>query len=188
MSVERDKSQLNEKLWRAAKYESSDTVLRLIQEGAEVSSKDRYGDTGLHFSAYRGDESVMRTFLEHGIDINIRGASQKTALMDATWGHYSCVQILLERGANLDLKDKSGETALMKAAKYDFPDNVGKLLAGGADAELKDNEGVTAECRAKLRKNHDVTKMFEVWTHKDTLNQEMITAAEKGKQDFWLDS
>ena len=35
-----------------------------LGEGAEVTYRDSYGDTGLHIGAYKGHNSVLKTFLK----------------------------------------------------------------------------------------------------------------------------
>ena len=57
------------------------------------------GNTGLHIGAMKGHKSVVKTFIEAGIDINIRdGAESKwTALIKAAhWDEMSCLKILLD--------------------------------------------------------------------------------------------
>ena len=44
-------------------------VSRALGEGAEITCRDRGGDTGLHIGARRGHDSMVKTFLENGIDV-----------------------------------------------------------------------------------------------------------------------
>ena len=71
----------------------------------------------LHRGAILGHDNVVRTFLEAGIDVNIRnGAGTKwTALINAAaWDKISCLRILLDGGADPDIKDEmNSRTALM---------------------------------------------------------------------------
>ena len=60
-------------LLSTAKLGENDSVARLLDEGVEITSKDRYGNTGLHLIAARGHDTVVKTFLNKGIDVNIRG-------------------------------------------------------------------------------------------------------------------
>ena len=116
---------LNQKLIQAAKSSDHEGVSRALEEGADITFRVGYGDTdtfcygdtGLHIGAMYGHDSVVKTFLEAGIDINIRdGASSKwTALINAAaWDKISCLKILLDNGAGPDIKDETkGQTALM---------------------------------------------------------------------------
>ena len=54
-----------------------------LEKGAEITSKDSYGDTGLHKSAQYGHQSMVLTVLNRGLDPNIRGNNKWTALMNA---------------------------------------------------------------------------------------------------------
>ena len=77
----------------------------------------RYGDTALHIAANRGHESVARTMISQGIDVNIRGWGNRTTLMFAAWaGQRKVAKLLVRRGAGLNLQDGTGWTALMRAA------------------------------------------------------------------------
>ncbi len=110
-------NQANKKLISASQSGDNLGVEVALEEGAEITSKDSYGNTGLHLSAYYGHQSVVLTLLTRGLDPNIRDDWQETALMRAArMGQLPCVQTLLEHGALIDLKDKWGDTALMFAA------------------------------------------------------------------------
>ena len=116
----RRRQELNEELIEAARSGNAERVTRALEEGAEITSTDSVGDTGLHLSAWMGHDSVTRMFLERGINVNIRGWKQVTALIKAAeLGKITSLTILLDNNADPDLKDDTGETALMKAAARD---------------------------------------------------------------------
>ena len=141
----------NKKFIDAATEGDNDSINRLLDEGAEISSK-KYGDTGLHISAMWGHQSVMLTLLTRGLDVNIRGEFERTALMEAAnWGKTTCVQTLMDHGALTDLQDYRGYTALMFAVQSTLsnPDIVGELLVRQADVHIvnpniRDDEQRTA--------------------------------------------
>ena len=54
---------LNKQLLEAAESGDHERVLRLLGEGAEISSRHSNGDTGLHISAVKGHDKVMKTFV-----------------------------------------------------------------------------------------------------------------------------
>ena len=60
-----------------------DTITRLLQVGVSVTSKDGDGDTGLHLSAREGHDDIVKLFLDHEADVNIRGCNNSTPLMQA---------------------------------------------------------------------------------------------------------
>ena len=75
----------------------------------------------------------LLTLLTRGLDPNIRGWGQWTALMwVALRGDLPCVMTLLEHGALTDIQDEDGDTALMKAALGRHLPCVQTLLKHGA--------------------------------------------------------
>ncbi len=51
----------------------NDSVTRILEEGAEITSKDYRDDMGIHLAAGEDHHLVLNTFLEKGIDLNIQG-------------------------------------------------------------------------------------------------------------------
>ena len=137
------REELNEKLLQAAESGDHEGVSRALGEGAEITCRDRNGDTGLHLGAYKGHDNVVKTFIEAGIFINLRdeGDTKWTALMNAVfYDEISCLQILLDNGADPNIKDEEkGQTALMLATEKNMPDIVAELLKKGADDKIQNN-------------------------------------------------
>lgn len=42
----------------------------LLGRGADIMAKDKFGHTALHFAVSSGNNSVVRTLLDHGVDLN----------------------------------------------------------------------------------------------------------------------
>ena len=84
----------------------------------------------LHREAILGHDNVVRTFLETGIDVNIRdgAGTKRTALINAAaWDKISCLRILLDGGADPDIKDEmNSRTASINAARHNYSDIVGE--------------------------------------------------------------
>ena len=177
--------ELNEKMIEAAGSGDHEGVSRALEEGAEITCKDWAGRTGLHIGARMGHDSVMKTFLKNGIDVNIRDEGSKgwTALINAAnYGKISCLKILLDNDADPDIKgEKDGMTALMYAAQKDKPDIVAELIMKGADDKILNNEQKSALQLAWEENSEDVVKLLEAWGDQETLNKEMLTAASKGR-------
>ena len=115
-----------------------ETVASLLQQGVSVLSKQRNGHTRLHKSAQEGHDAIVKLFLDHEADVNIRGWSNRTPLIQASArGHLSIVRLLISRGADLELSDATGTTALIYASRRDYPDIVSELLSRGAQEDVK---------------------------------------------------
>ena len=75
---------------------------------------------------------MCKILLEAGADVNARGESGYTALMDASGkGHTGVVRILVEAFADVDAYDKNRLTALMLAAMMGHTDVVNFLSMPG---------------------------------------------------------
>ena len=62
----------------------------------------------------------------------------------AEGGHAQLVDLLLQRGADVNHQDETGITAMMRAANYNQPAVVLRLLRAGADLTLRSFDGETA--------------------------------------------
>ena len=172
-----NRDKLNEKMLSAAESGDNPGMEAALEDGAEITSTDEDGDTGLHLSVQAGHQSVVLTLLTRGLDPNIRagaGRSRMTALMWAAGrGHLTCAQTLIQHGALTDLQDVGGYTALMRAAKYNYPDIAGELLARQADVNIVNENGKTALQLAEEKNNQDVVRILKAADKKNTLNKEV---------------
>ena len=89
---------LNNNLLAASVSGDVETVNKLLRMGASVLSEDVYGSTGLHKSAGHGHDVIVKCYLDHEVDINIRGGEDCTPLIFAAWfGHLSIARLLTDR-------------------------------------------------------------------------------------------
>lgn len=64
--------------------------------------KSESGHTGLYLASTNGHESIVRTLIAHGADVNVMGGRYIYPLHAAVFaGHTSIVQILLDEGAHV---------------------------------------------------------------------------------------
>eukprot|EP00403_Amphidinium_massartii_P043443 CAMPEP_0178444764 /NCGR_PEP_ID=MMETSP0689_2-20121128/39729_1 /TAXON_ID=160604 /ORGANISM="Amphidinium massartii, Strain CS-259" /LENGTH=190 /DNA_ID=CAMNT_0020069113 /DNA_START=50 /DNA_END=622 /DNA_ORIENTATION=+ len=87
-------------------------VLKLIKDGADIDTQDKYGWTALRY-AVRGDRYVVaEALIDAGADLNKPSSSGRTPLMSAAAnGLDDMVRLLVKSGADLALKNKDGMTA-----------------------------------------------------------------------------
>ena len=107
-------------LHHAARMNSEEVLILLLDHGAEVDAKHTHGGTALHFAAERtaddegltplhlatkkNHENIVRKLLDAGADVNGRSKDGGTALGFAfEKGHGGIAQLLLQHGAERQL-------------------------------------------------------------------------------------
>lgn len=140
------KEQLNNQLFEAARAGDAALVASLLDKGADVNAKFRYGTTALFKAAERGHANVVKLLLDRGADATIQDTYYSATAM--TWalnkGHAEVVKLLLDKLPNtanevLLTGTRSGNAALVKAAlaKTISPENLTAALMTASDGEPK---------------------------------------------------
>jgi hypothetical protein len=124
--------ELDDQLWEAARKGDVATVKTLLDKGANVNARFRYGTTTLFKASERGHTEVVKLLLERGADVSVKDTFYGATAM--TWAlenkHIEVVRALLEKSAeNVDevllTGAREGNVALVRVA----------LDRGGAKAE-----------------------------------------------------
>jgi ankyrin repeat protein len=93
------KQELNNQLWEAARKGDAAAVAALLDKGADVNAKYRYGMTALFKAAERGNTDVVKVLLARGADATVKdtfyGATAMTWALDHN--HDEIVRALLEK-------------------------------------------------------------------------------------------
>lgn len=119
-----------------------DVVQILVEGGARVNLRNRWGDTALMVGALNGRDKIVRYLRSKGGDVNSSGW---TALhYAAVNGHADIAKYLMDQGANPLASSPNGVTPLMMAARENKTDVVKVLLEYGADIAQKNDKGETA--------------------------------------------
>jgi Ankyrin repeats (3 copies)/Domain of unknown function (DUF3471) len=96
------KQELNDQLWEAARKGDAAAVTALLDKGADVNAKFRYGTTALFKAAERGNTEVVKVLLARGADVAVKdtfyGATAMTWALDQQ--HVEVVRALLEKNAS----------------------------------------------------------------------------------------
>ena len=117
------KQALNDQLFEAVRKGDAAAVTALLDKGADVNAKFRYGQTALFKAAERGHTAVVKVLLDRGADVTVQDTFYKATAM--TWaldnGHAEVVRLLFEKGAGsvdevLMSGVRSGNESLVKVA------------------------------------------------------------------------
>lgn len=98
-TVAQTNQSLNDQLWEAARTGDAAAVTALLDKGAEVNARFRYGTTALFKAAERGNTAVVKILLSRGADANVKDTFYGATAM--TWAlsnkHVEVVRALLEK-------------------------------------------------------------------------------------------
>jgi ankyrin repeat protein len=97
--AQNSKQELNDQLWEATRKGDVAAVTALLDKGADVNARFRYGTTALFKAAERGHISVVKVLLERGADASVKDTFYRATAM--TWAlsnkHVEVVRALLEK-------------------------------------------------------------------------------------------
>lgn len=136
------KQAINDQLYEAARKGDAAEVKALLDRGADVNARFRYGATALFKAAEKGNTEVVKLLLERGADATVKdtfyGATAMTWALDK--GHVETVRALLVKDA-ASVDDvllggaREGNAAMLRVA----------LDRGGAKPETLTAALLTAE-------------------------------------------
>ena len=110
-------------------------VSALLASRADPETADANGVRAIHYAAGEPDPALLRTLIVAGADINAKGRSGKTPVMEAArLGMVQNVKILVDAGADLDVCDDLDRNVVMfgAMAKQSSLDIVKHLHEKGA--------------------------------------------------------
>lgn len=117
------KQALNDQMFEAVRKGDAAAVTALLDKGADVNAKFRYGQTALFKAAERGHTAVVKVLLDRGADVTVKDTFYQATAM--TWaidgGHVEVVRLLFEKNAGsvddvLMSGVRSSNEALVKVA------------------------------------------------------------------------
>ncbi len=125
---DRDRSDLNSALMRAAANGKVNSVVMLIEKGADPNYRDEHQTTALIRASERGHLEVASALIQRKADINATDEKGLTPLMVSTMmGNENIVKLLLRNGADTERRDKEGDSALIIACARGYLE-ISKLL------------------------------------------------------------
>ncbi|HZI86773.1 MAG TPA: ankyrin repeat domain-containing protein [Pyrinomonadaceae bacterium] len=91
--------QLNDEMWEAVRQGNVVLVTSLLDKGADVNAKFRYGTTALFKAAERGHTEVVKLLIARGADVTVKDTFYGATAM--TWAlnhnHTEVIKALLEK-------------------------------------------------------------------------------------------
>lgn len=87
----------------------------LIGHGADVNTKREDGATPLHKAAKSGNRQVAKALLDSGAGLNVRKNGATPLQIASRNGHWAVVELLIARGADVNARDSNNETPLSAA-------------------------------------------------------------------------
>lgn len=112
----------------------------LIDAGADVTYKDREGNTILSIAAELGNAKAVNLLINRGAEINSRNEEGYTPLsLAAKNGHLEIVKALVKEGAPIDQVNNNGDTPLSLGVLKNRLEVVDFLIEKGADIDHENN-------------------------------------------------
>ena len=117
------KQALNDQLFEAVRKGDAAAVTALLDKGADVNARFRYGQTALFKAAERGHAAVAKVLIDRGVDVTVKDTFYGSTAM--SWaidgGHTEVVRLLVEKSPGsvddvLTAGARSGNEAMLKIA------------------------------------------------------------------------
>jgi ankyrin repeat protein/truncated hemoglobin YjbI len=123
-------------------------VTVLLNYGASLDDRGRYGLTALHYAVRGGKIPLIKLLLERGAQVNALDESGLTPLLHLSKTRSKSdpvpvMELLAASGADVDARDENQGTLLMYFARHGKAEPVQWLLAHGADPTARNKSGKT---------------------------------------------
>lgn len=132
----------------SARGEKPEGIYKLVEEGADINSKDSNRWTILMLAAYQNDTELVEYLISKGADVNAHNSYGKTALMllaeQKDTDNRALAKMLILNQADIDLRDEGGRSAFMFAVGEGNYRMAEFLLLNGASVNVKDISGDNA--------------------------------------------
>jgi ankyrin repeat protein/truncated hemoglobin YjbI len=131
-------------------------VMVLLDYGANVEDRGRFGLTALHYAVRGGKLPLIKLLLERGAKADALDENGLTPLLHLSKTRSKAdpipvMELLAASGADVDARDENQGTLLMYFARRGNANAVQWLLAHGADRNARNKSGKTA---AEIGRTH----------------------------------
>ena len=138
------------KEFKGDKEKYIDVINYLIENGANVNSKDIMGRTPLMRAAQYGFPEALSLLLKNGAEINHKAQDESTALHYAVSSkNLEAIKILIANKADINAKDELGFTPLYYAIQEGNKEIAEELLKNKASLSINGDNGDTLAKKAE---------------------------------------
>jgi hypothetical protein len=129
---------LDRALLESAESGDIESVLKLLDSGANVNAAINGDGSPLIVAASEGHKAVVQLLLDRGADPNLGVEGDGSALIAAAReGHLEIITLLLDRGANMNLVVPGDENPLIQASAEGELEAVKLLVSRGANVNAR---------------------------------------------------
>lgn len=128
----------------AIKNHSTAAILEIIEQGFDVNSRFKNGQTPLVYAIQQKSNDAIDKLLDAGADPNTIYKNNSPLYMATLNNNEDLVQKLISAGADLDYLNAKGVTAVCRAAKSGYTGVVHQLVKAGANVNIQFSDGSTA--------------------------------------------
>ncbi|KQU20691.1 hypothetical protein ASG65_05150 [Bacillus sp. Leaf13] len=153
----KEREGVNEQLIQAAERKETETISRLIEEGADINTQDSEGRTATMIATYNNDVETAKILITAGADVNIQDDMKNNPFLYAgAEGYLEILKLTINAGADPTITNRYGGTALIPASEHGYV-NVIKELLTNTDIDINhvNNLGWTALLEAIILSNGD---------------------------------
>jgi ankyrin repeat protein len=147
-------------LHHAAAFGTAQTMMLLLDSGANSNAKNSLGSTPLHWAITTKEK--VRLLLSRGGQVNVKQAEGRTPLYQAATVERAVgtVRLLLEHAADPNLATTNGRTPLMAASFRGDVEVMRLLLEAKAQIDARTGAGETALMFAASAGNADAVRLL----------------------------
>jgi ankyrin repeat protein len=122
---------------------SFETVIFLVNNGADIHKLDEDGLTPLYLAVSKGRLDIAKLLIEKGADVNKPTSKGDTPIfIAASYGYLELIKLLIQHGAT-DIMYVSAFYVLHEAVYKNRSDLIELLIKYGADFDIENEENLT---------------------------------------------